>query len=283
MIRIHFVTGNKGNVGKSLWASGLIEYYRSHGKKLIFIDGDKDSKTLRSTYKESLIIMLSDDPIMADQPDMILDLAQEQLKPENAADIADILIDLPAGGEKSINNWIKDCALDKSADLADTLPVTLFKWWVCDSDMDSISLFEKSVAAYPDIKHIFLKNMGCSRQVQWISAAENTNLTSLKDTKKIKIIEIPVLASDTINFLRAKKLELGPARFDESVPLTKQLRVKAWLSKTGQAIDRQVLLSKEKAQVETPESDKADSKKAQVKKQEPDKADSKKALVDSKK
>lgn len=264
MIRIHFVTGNKGNVGKSLWASGLIEYYRSHGKRLIFIDGDKDSKTLRSTYKESLIIMLSDDPIMADQPDMILDLAENQLKPENKEDVADILIDLPAGGEKSINNWIKDCGLDKSADMADILPVTLFKWWVCDSDIDSISLFEKSVAAYPDIKHIFLKNMGCSRQIQWVSAAENTNLTSLKDEKKIRIIEIPVLASDTINFLRAKKLEMGPARFDESVPLTKQLRVKAWLAKTGQAIDRQVLLSKEKAQVETQGLEKAESEKVLV-------------------
>ena len=38
--------------------------------------------------------------------------------------------------------------------------ITIVKWWVSDSDSNSIRLFEKDVAKYSSIKYVFLKNMG---------------------------------------------------------------------------------------------------------------------------
>jgi hypothetical protein len=250
MVRIHLVTGNKGNVGKSLWASGLIEYYRSYGRELTSIDGDKDSKTLRSTYKDSLIIVLSDDPIMSAQPDMIMDIAEESSKSEGSGDV---LIDLPAGGEKTMNAWMESCGLHKSSEIADILPVTIFKWWVSDADLESVSLFEKSVDAYPDIKHIFVKNMGRSREVQWEQVYSETSLKLLKDSQKIKVIDMDVLAPETIRLTRSLRIELKAASSHEKVPLSKRLRVRSWLKTTAAKIDYEVLLSKEKAQESPPD------------------------------
>ena len=250
MIRIHFVTGNKGNVGKSLWASGLIEYYRLYGRKLTSIDGDKDSKTLRSTYKDSLIIVLSDDPVMSAQPDMIMDIAEESAKSEGSGDV---LIDLPAGGEKTMNAWMESCGLHKSSEIADILPVTIFKWWVSDADLESVSLFEKSVDAYPDIKHIFVKNMGRSREVQWEQIHSETSLKSLKDSEKIKVIDMDVLAPETIRLTRSLGIEMKAASSHEKVPLSKRLRVRSWLKITAAKIDYEVLLSKGKPQESAPD------------------------------
>ena len=245
MIKIHIVTGNKGNVGKSVWASGIIEYYHLHGEKLTSIDGDKDSKTLRNTYKESLIIALSDDPVMSAQPDMIMDIAEKSLESEGSGDV---LIDLPAGGEKTMNAWMESCGLHKSSEMADILPVTIFKWWVSDADLESVGLFEKSVDAYPDIKHIFVKNMGRSREVQWVQIYPDTSLESLKDNDKIKVVEMDVLAPETIRLTRSLGIEMKAASSHEKVPLSKRLRVRSWLKMTAAKLDCEVLLSKEKAQ-----------------------------------
>lgn len=243
MVKIHLVTGNKGNIGKSVWASGIIECYRHHQKPLVTIDGDRDSKTLRSTYSGCIILMLSDDPIMAGQPDIIMQLACEESKKE-AGKAADILIDLPAGGEKSINEWIEECGLDDNS--VDGFDATFIKWWVCDSDPDSIKLFENSVKKYPAIKHVFLKNMGRSRDFQWEAFDNSKALKSLCKKHSIPVVKIPVLTPKVINLLREEGISMNQAVEDlehKKVDISTRLRVRSWLVRTRPLIESEILES----------------------------------------
>lgn len=245
MVRIHFVTGNKGNIGKSVWASGIIECYRHHQRPLIAIDGDRDSKTLKSTYSDAMILMLSDDPIMAGQPDIIMRLAYEESKKESGK-AADILIDLPAGGEKPINEWIDECGLDTATN---GFEATFIKWWVCDSDPDSIRLFEDSVKKYPSIKHVFLKNMGRSRDFQWDAFDQSKTLKALLKKHSISVVRIPILTPKAINLLREEGIEMNQAAEDlnhEKVDISTRLRVTSWLVRTSALIETELSLANEK-------------------------------------
>lgn len=261
MTKLHFVTGNKGNVGKSVWASAMIEYYIAHQKRLLFIDGDKDSKTLRNTYKESIILTLSDDPLMASQPDILMDLAESQNQlPKNSADI---LVDLPAGGEEPINNWLEECGLDNGETASDLLPVVIYKWWVSDADPSSIELFKESAKRYPSIKHIFLKNMGKSREVQWKESSHASYIDTLSRSRKISLYEIPVLASKTINFLREEEIGMSSAVETKAVEVSvsNRLRIRSFLKRTEAIIDKEKLFgsknSEAKPSIEQPSEDEA--------------------------
>ncbi|PZO58018.1 MAG: hypothetical protein DCF15_06035 [Phormidesmis priestleyi] len=245
MVRVHFITGNKGNIGKSVWASGVVEYYRHHQKPLIVIDSDNDSRTLKSTYHDSKILVLSDDPIMAGQPDLIMTIAYEENQ-KTVGEPADILVDLPAGGEKAINQWIEECGLDVPTD---SFEVDLIKWWVCDSDPSSIKLFEDSVKKYSSIKHIFLKNMGRSREYQWDAFNESKSIKSLCKKNSVSVVEIPVLTPTAINKLREEGIEMNQAVEDtklEKVDIGTRLRVMSWLSRTQHLIENEILLGSEK-------------------------------------
>lgn len=255
MVRIHFVTGNKGNIGKSAWASGIIEYYRHHQKPLIAIDGDRNSRTLKSTYHKSMVLVLSDDPMMASQTDIIMEMACEESKKE-AGKAADILVDLPAGGERILNDWIDECGLDTSVS---SFGATLTKWWVSDSDPNSIRLFEDSVKKYPAIKHVFLKNMGRSREFQWNAFNQSNTLKSLCKKDSVSVVEIPFLTPQIINFLREEGIEMNQAVEDlnhKGVDIGTRLRVTSWLVRTRALIQTEFSLANEK-QVEQDQKAKA--------------------------
>jgi hypothetical protein len=242
MVKVHLITGNKGNVGKSAWSAAMIEYYRYYGKGLIVIDSDSDSQTLSHTYKSSVLLSFSDDPSLASQPDMIFQLAFEESQKDGNQ--SDVLVDLPAGGEKLVNRWLEECGIGHFASDAG---ITFFKWWVCDSDPHSIELFEESIRSQPTIKHVFLKNLGRSNEQDWLSFDKKKSIQSLIKKGEVIVSEIPRIDSAILKTLRENRIQLNQVADDKNYELTNvttRLRVNSWLLRIRANLEKIIVLQK---------------------------------------
>lgn len=250
MTNIHVITGDKGNVGKSAWCTALIEYYRYYEKPLELIDADSDSQTLSKTYKKAFPVMLSDDPAYSTLADSIYEIAYGEVQKNEKG--GDVLIDLPAGGEKFINRWMAECGIIRRAE---TDGITILKWWVSDSDADSIQLFEEDIEAYPSIKHVFLKNMGKSKPLQWASFNKKKKLQSIIKDNQIPILEIPLIDPNIIDSLRASKTPLADVLADEKYEkygLGVNMRVKGWIERSRELLNPVVPLKPVRSTVSVP-------------------------------
>ena len=241
VVNIHFVTGNKGNVGKSAWAEALVAFYAKQQRKLLLIDGDKDVPTLSKTCSDAEQVVFSDNPGLSTQPDTISEIAYKEGKKKKGADV---LVDLPAGGERHLNEWMNECSLDI---LAERYGFRLIKWWVSDSDPDSIRLFRESIEKYPKIRHIFLKNMGKSLRGQWEDFDGNEELKALITSNDGAVLEIPRVDPIIINGLRAGGIPLTRIVKDKEFALANigtNFRVHTWVTLTGALAEQIIPLGK---------------------------------------
>lgn len=244
MTRLHIVTGDKGNVGKSAWCMAMIECYRHHGSPLELIDADGDSQTLSKVYESAFPIMFSDDIAYAPLTDSIYEIAYGEAHKKSKG--GDVLVDLPAGGEKFINNWIDDCGITERAEEDG---ITIIKWWVSDSDSRSIQMFEQDVARYPTVQYVFLKNMGRSSPPQWVSFDENETIKALVKKKRISVLELPGIPSAILDQLRVANAKLVDVLNDEKYKkfgLSKGMRVRGWVANTRHLIDSAIPIEKKK-------------------------------------
>ncbi len=254
VVNIHFVTGNKGNVGKTAWAEALVAFYTKQKKKLLLIDGDKDVPVLSKTCSNVEQVVFSDNPGLSTQPDTISEIAYKESKKGKSADI---LVDLPAGGERHLNEWMDDCSLDI---LAERYNFKLIKWWVSDADVDSIRLFQESIEKYPGIRHIFLKNMGKSLKGQWKDFDSNETLNALIISNDGAVLEIPRADPAIINGLRTGGIPLTKIVEDEEFKLASigvNLRVNTWVRRTGALAEQIIPFGKSKNTIQKGSSEKA--------------------------
>lgn len=242
MTKIHIVTGDKGNVGKSAWSMAMIEYYRHYERPLALFDADHDSQTLSNVYESAFPITLSDDIEYAPLLDSVYETARDESKKKSEG--GDVLVDLPAGGEKFINTWINDCGL---TELAEEDGIMIVKWWVSDADSKSIELFVKDVERYPTIQYVFLKNMGRSVPPRWTKFNEHETIQALVEQKRISIFELPAIPSTILDELRvvnAKLVDVANDKKFKTYSLSKVMRVKTWIMYTRQLIDEAMPIKK---------------------------------------
>lgn len=244
MTRLHIVTGDKGNVGKSAWSMAMIECYRHYGRALELVDADRDSQTLSKVYESAFPIMLSDDIAYAPLVDSIYEIAYGEAKKKSKS--GDVLVDLPAGGEKFINKWIDDCAIIERAEEDE---IEIVKWWVSDSDSSSIELFKKNVERYPTIQYVFLKNMGRSASPQWTNFDEDEVIKALIKQKRINVCELPGIPSVVLDQLRVANAKLVDVLNDKTYKvygLSNGMRVRGWLTNTRRLIDTAMPIKKKR-------------------------------------
>ena len=242
MTTIHLVTGDKGNVGKSAWSMAMIECYRHYERPLAIFDADHDSQTLSNVYESAFPIMLSEDIAYAPLLDSIYETARDEAKKKSKG--GDVLVDLPAGGEKFINTWINDCGL---TELAEEDGITIVKWWVSDADSNSIELFVKDVECYPTIQYVFLKNMGRSVPPRWTKFNEHETIQTLVEQKRIRIFDLPGIPSailDELRVVNAKLIDVVNDKQFKTYGLSKVMRVRTWLVYTRQLIDEAMPIKK---------------------------------------
>ncbi|EAZ88872.1 P-loop NTPase family protein [Crocosphaera chwakensis] len=212
---LHFFTGEKGGVGKSLTAQTVVEYCQEKKIEYKLFDADRTSPDVGEIYEPSIYlnggksgyqpnnksngnrIYFSEEAEDIFLADNLFALACEQL----------VLVNLPAQVSVIVDAWLARGILE----LAEQEKVDIYFWFITDGSPESINLLSNFLSTYKDsniVKTILVVNEGLSKQ-----AIENINNSSIAKTVKSQTtatIKMPLLflSSQEKKLLKEKRISL---------------------------------------------------------------------------
>ncbi|MFT4191228.1 MAG: mobilization protein [Comamonas sp.] len=127
MSTIHFIGGEKGGVGKSLFARVLAQYLIDHQLPLAAYDSDKSHGALLRYYGDYTEPLDVERTESLDQP-----IERAAADPQLT-----VLVDLAAQSHQALQNWLRQADVP---DLAAELGIGLTYWHVLDASHDSATL-----------------------------------------------------------------------------------------------------------------------------------------------
>lgn len=228
MIRIHFVGGEKGGVGKSVLARILAQYHLDRNKPFSAFDGDLSHGALVRYYGDYAKAI---DVSSFDSADQIVEVAAEQG--------CDVIVDLAAQSARSIDRWMQESGL---VELAEEIGVTVTLWHVMDDGSDSVRLLEKTLDTYgAGPEYVLVRNHGRGSDFSLFDqSAAKTKAASFG----AKTIDLPQLHAGSMRKIDRIGASLWSAanNKDESLGptlgLLERQRVKVWLNKSYAELDR---------------------------------------------
>jgi len=135
MATIHLIGGEKGGVGKSVFARILAQYMIDNEIPFIGFDTDKSHGSLLRFYSDYA------SPMVIDNYQSLDNLIETALAhPEQR-----ILVDLAAQTHFPLTQWIEESAV---LELADELDISFCYWNVMDSGKDCVELLGKLLDQY---------------------------------------------------------------------------------------------------------------------------------------
>ena len=244
---LHFFTGEKGGIGKSLTAQTVVEYCQEKKIEYKLFDADRTSPDVGEIYEPAVYlngaktgyepnnksngnrIYFSEEAEDIFLADNLFALACEQL----------VLVNLPAQISVIVDAWLARGILE----LAEQEKVDIYFWFVTDGSPESINLLSDFLSTYKDsniVKTILVVNEGLSKQ-----ARENINNSSLAKTVKaqtLATIKMPLLflSSQEKKLLKEKRISLNAASKRENkeiLNLIAKQRVKQFLRNCHEQID----------------------------------------------
>lgn len=225
---IHLVSGDKGGTGKSMVSAMLVDYCRSKQQMIQPIDGDITNPTLSEAYEDALEIIVSDDRDMRSQLNTIFISAQKDGKT--------VIVDLPARSETALSAWFSDYNV---LSLAESQGIQIIKWWVSDGDPSTLDLFSKSVKGFPEIRHIFVKNMGLTKPVHWAVLESWPEIGQWHQDGSIEMIEFPWMDKLLISQVRRTQQTFGElANASETDDILGQGRIQGFLKQGFAALEQ---------------------------------------------
>ncbi|BAY87607.1 hypothetical protein NIES267_71310 (plasmid) [Calothrix parasitica NIES-267] len=112
--RLIIVTGDKGGVGKSTFARGLLHTYQSRQESPIVFEADKSNPQVKRFYGNSGLTIEETDITNANKLDAFIDKLEVKVKDDNKKNFKEnvkILMDLPAQSNRFFFEFIKDMNL----------------------------------------------------------------------------------------------------------------------------------------------------------------------------
>ncbi|GAB2189613.1 P-loop NTPase family protein [Sessilibacter sp. MAH2] len=149
MARVHFISGEKGGVGKSFTARTLAQYFIDAEQPFIGFDSDQSHSTFSRFYAEFTSPVVIDD---FESMDEILVAAEENGR-------AEIIVDLAAQTADSLEDWIDESDLFA---ILEAIDAKAYFWHVMDDGADSARLLDRFIKKYQDLpmQMVIVKNMG---------------------------------------------------------------------------------------------------------------------------
>lgn len=218
MSMIHFVGGEKGGVGKSVFTRLLSQYCLDYGLLFAGLDADQSHATTTRYYPEFTR------PLKLDQfesTDVIMELALEQDQ--------QVIVDLPAQSQRFLDRWIDENGV---LDMAEEMNVSIVFWYVVDDSPDSNALLEAFLEKYKYfIQCVVVKNYG--------RGAEFDDIDQLvvdaydDDMAKLSTITLPGLHASTMFKINKQALSYWAAMNsqEQGMTLMERQRTKVWLLK----------------------------------------------------
>ena len=269
---LHFVTGEKGGVGKSLFAMVLLEYLNNLGIEHKFYDADRSSPDVGLAYGESYdnifnslgeqitseldILLASSDEdykqdISDDEPESLphvmtnqIYFSEDQRESFRADKLYDeasegnlVVVNLPAQVELLINQWLTDRSILEERDFP------IYYWFVTDGSPESLTLLERSLKQYGDrINHIIVRNKGLNKSAD--EAIIRHPVLHLMRSLKTKMVEMSqlILSDVQMEVVKNNKLTLSKAMDKETnvqgLNSLSKTRIKSFVKQCQIGIDR---------------------------------------------
>jgi hypothetical protein len=234
MARIHLIDGEKGGVGKSLFARVMVQYAIDKKVEHALVDADMTNQDVKRFYNYAVDAEFSEAVSKGDKADIIFELARKQ----------PVIVNLPANVFPRVNNWITRGRL---LEVADKYGVDICKWFVCDGGFESIDLFYQSMNLYKDkMLHVFVRNLG--KTDDWSFLNDDTNYKNItnKFARTVKIIDFPLLYPGDRYFIDSQKFRFDAVEIEKTMPVMSQQRLSTFLELSNHAIENTQLWVKDK-------------------------------------
>lgn len=228
MHTIHFIGGEKGGVGKSVFARLLSQFFIDKKLPYIGLDADRSHATLTRSYKE---FTDSIDLDHFESADKIMELALESGK--------QILIDLPAQSERFLDKWIED---NDVLGMCEEMEIKIFYWYLVDDSNDCAMLVDKFLTKYSTLlKCVVVKNAG--RGSDFKAVDEAISLKTNENFNSVEQITLPALHTPTMHRIDKLNFSFWGAtnvkdNDKEHLGLMERQRTRVWLKKSYEQIEK---------------------------------------------
>lgn len=235
---IFFVDGNKGGVGKSLFAKVLLHHLAINEVDLLVVDAD-NNHDVANVYPGRTDISFTispseaqSDPHRIAKVDAVFEAALE--KP--------VVVNLPANVHRHVADWIEE---NDIIDLCQANEILLGKWFLSNGSYHSVSLFVDSVKEFEGkLPHIFVRNQGLCPD--WSNLKQHKPFQDIKKKYRFEEIEFPLLRFAERDFLEQHEISFlealtSPANY--GLPILSQQRLTKFLREAGNQMKTCQLLS----------------------------------------
>jgi len=222
--KIHLIDGEKGGVGKSLFARVLIQYFMDKKYPFLAVDADRSnpdvSRIYESVCREALF---SEDEKKFYEADKIFEWAFDN----------SIIVNLPAQVYPVVTSWIEKNNL---IELGKQSQITFCKWFVCTGGYDSVQLFLKSVQHFDKkIAHVLVRNFGL--EDDWSSVEEMEEVQNVIKKYDVKVIDFPKFYSRERNAIDARGITFELARNSQEFGVLGRQRIKSFMLSAYEAFE----------------------------------------------
>lgn len=220
MAIIHLIGGEKGGVGKSVFARLLAQYMIDHEIPFIGFDTDKTHGALLRFYSDYASPTIIDN---FESLDTILETASEQ--PERR-----ILVDLAAQTHQPLTLWIEESGV---LELAEELGISMYYWNVMDSGKDCADLLCKLFDQFENrLNYVLVQNQLRDEHFKILesSGLKERALALNARIINIKRLHTPVMTkidNNSYSFWAAKNKD---ADNQNGLGLLERQRIKIWLN-----------------------------------------------------
>ncbi len=184
MNTIHFIGGNRGNIGKSFFSTLMCHFYACNDRSFTLFDTDPHKKDVAVIYPgitevtfdacNEIMVNHSTDAIKVDS---IYEAALKQ----------DVIVNMPSDSHNELIFWLKQNGLDQTEFLLQE-NIQIYIWYLSNGDDTSLQLFSTLIEKYPAFNTILVKNKGIDHQ--W---KKELNANLKKIVKKITQLELAVM------------------------------------------------------------------------------------------
>ncbi|MCV3215566.1 mobilization protein [Plectonema radiosum NIES-515] len=228
--KIHLIDGEKGGVGKSLFARTLMQYCIDTGKSVTLVDADRTNADVSEVYpNKAKTASFSENEKKSYDADEIFNLALTQ----------SVVVNLPAQVYLLVNEWI---SRNSVLEVGVQYDVRLVKWFVCTGAYDSVKLFIESLDKFKDtITHVLVKNYAMCDE--WERVLEKPELKSAIAKYKVQEVVFPKLSFRERDILLEEKLTFAAAKnYTQKLGVLGTQRVHSFLKQAHGELDKVGLL-----------------------------------------
>ena len=236
MATIHFIDGEKGGVGKSLFARVMVQYCIDRGFPYTLVEADRSNPDVGVIYPD-LVEVKGEQKIHHYKQAVFSEAERKAYEADQIFDLAltkPVIVNLPAQVFGMVNDWIdRNGVLTLGAQHG----VDICKWFVCTGGYDSVQLFIQSLNHFKGkIRHILVRNWGL--QDDWSSVSERKELKDLLAKYNVKVIDFPRFSYRERDYLDEYRISFSEARELKEFGVLGLQRIHNFLKGAYQAIDQ---------------------------------------------